>query len=232
MKGPVHKKDIYQLVYKDFLNLCRRDTMLALCIWVILSMFSFDFGISIRQNTLGLSQPFRFSSRSSTYLPVCFNVFRKSFFKLLKKMLPQTLESVGLALGDLVLGDAAVEHVPGELIRVLPVVNQIDDLHGHLDVAPVGELLHRVELRHERVQALEEGELGRGAEGGDVEVELVEQAQGLLDRARHLRQVLLRGVLGTVADSATLYAVTGCGGGGGGGGVRGGAVHGESRGER
>jgi hypothetical protein len=34
------------------------------------------------------------------------------------------LESVGLALGDLVLGDAAVEHVPGELIGVLPVVNQ------------------------------------------------------------------------------------------------------------
>jgi hypothetical protein len=26
-----------------------------------------------------------------------------------------------------------------------------DDLHGHLDVAPLGELLHRVELRHESV---------------------------------------------------------------------------------
>ena len=153
-------------------------------------------------------------------------------------MLPQALESIGLALGDLVLGDAAVEHVPGELIGVLPVINQIDDLHGHLDVAPVGELLHRVELRHERVQALEEGELGRGAEGGDVEVELVEQAQGLLDRARDLRQVLLRRVLGTVPTRSPLYAVTGSGsgrgrGGDGGGGrrVRGGAVHGEVGGE-
>ena len=29
--------------------------------------------------------------------------------------------------------------------------SSLDDLHGHLDVAPLGELLHRVELRHERV---------------------------------------------------------------------------------
>jgi hypothetical protein len=29
--------------------------------------------------------------------------------------------------------------------------SSLDDLHGHLDVAALGELLHRVELRHERV---------------------------------------------------------------------------------
>ena len=101
------------------------------------------------------------------------------------------LESVSLALGDLVLGDAAVEHIPCKLVGVLPVIDQtnrtqtshnhstsqnhsttsqernrvggrvklrnhwssLDDLHGHLDVAPLGELLHRVELRHERVPA-------------------------------------------------------------------------------
>jgi hypothetical protein len=34
------------------------------------------------------------------------------------------LESVSLALGDLVLGDAAVEHVPGELVWILPVIDQ------------------------------------------------------------------------------------------------------------
>jgi hypothetical protein len=34
------------------------------------------------------------------------------------------LESVGLALGDLVLRDAAVEHVPCKLVGVLPVVDQ------------------------------------------------------------------------------------------------------------
>jgi hypothetical protein len=87
------------------------------------------------------------------------------------------LESVSLALGDLVFGDAAVEHVPSELVGVLPIVDQtnntrttgqelklgrmtneamksrtsLDDLHRHLDVAPLGEFLHRVELRHKRI---------------------------------------------------------------------------------
>lgn len=87
------------------------------------------------------------------------------------------LESVSLALGDLVLGDAAVENVPSELVGILPIVDQtnstrntynhtieqvkmseamkprssLDNLHGHLDVAPLGEFLHRVELGHERV---------------------------------------------------------------------------------
>lgn len=37
------------------------------------------------------------------------------------------LESIGLALGYLVLGDAAVEHVPGELIGVLPVIDQTNN---------------------------------------------------------------------------------------------------------
>jgi hypothetical protein len=91
------------------------------------------------------------------------------------------LESISLALSDLVLGDAAVEHVPGELVWILPVIDQttraaisqnyttveqiwggrrvkemksrcsLDDLHGHLDVASLGELLHRIELCHESI---------------------------------------------------------------------------------
>jgi hypothetical protein len=38
-------------------------------------------------------------------------------------MLPY-LESIGLAFGDLVLGDAAVEHVACELVWILPVIDQ------------------------------------------------------------------------------------------------------------
>jgi len=210
------------------------------------------------------------------------------------------LESVSLALRDLVLGDAAVEHVPSELVGVLPIVDQtnstrtiynrtiaqvkmseamkprisLDDLHGHLDVAPLGKFLHRVELGHERIpeprrtqqstatqtlrvtapthrsarqsrspqdraelnrvisgntQALEEGELGGRVEGGDCEVELVEQAQRLLDRARHLRQVLLRRVLRALPSGPRcLEAVPCCSNGGNyrGGRVRGDVLHG------
>jgi len=210
------------------------------------------------------------------------------------------LESVSLALGDLVLGDAAVEHVPSELVGVLPIVDQtnstrtiynrtiaqvkmseamkprssLDDLHGHLDVAPLGEFLHSVELGHERVpeprhtqqstatqtlrvtapthrsarqrkpnrvtsrnsQALEEGELGGRVEGGDGEVELVEQAQRLLDRARHLRQVLLRRVLRALPSGPRCLDAVPCRSGGGGGRrsgrVRGGVLHGAAGGQK
>lgn len=41
------------------------------------------------------------------------------------------------------------------------------------------------------IQALEEGELGGHVEGGDSEVELMEEAERLLDRIKHLAKVLL-----------------------------------------
>ena len=37
------------------------------------------------------------------------------------------LESVSLALGDLVFGDAAVEHIPSKLVGVLPIVDQTNN---------------------------------------------------------------------------------------------------------
>jgi hypothetical protein len=64
-------------------------------------------------------------------------------------------------------------------------------------------------------QALEEGELGGRVEGGDGEVELVEQAQRLLDRARHLRQVLLRRVLRPLPSSPRCLDAVPCRSGGG-----------------
>jgi hypothetical protein len=79
-------------------------------------------------------------------------------------------------------------------------------------------------------QALEEGELGGRVEGGDGEVELVEQAQRLLDGARHLRQVLLRRVLRPLPSSPRcLDAAVPCRSGGGRSGrVRDGVLHGDA----
>ena len=84
-------------------------------------------------------------------------------------------------------------------------------------------------------QALEEGELGGRVEGGDGEVELVEQAQRLLDRARHLRQVLLRCVLRALPSGPRcLEAVPCCSDGGSyrGGRVRGDVLHGAAAGQK
>jgi hypothetical protein len=80
-------------------------------------------------------------------------------------------------------------------------------------------------------QALEEGKLGGRVEGGDGEVELVEQAQRLLDRARHLRQVLLRRVLRALPSGPRCLDAIPCGGGRSGR-IRGDVLHGAAGGQK
>jgi len=57
MKGKCNKKLCKFLVNKAIPKL-NRDSKLALCSRTLPSMLSFHFDISIRQSTLGLSQPF------------------------------------------------------------------------------------------------------------------------------------------------------------------------------
>ena len=39
------------------------------------------------------------------------------------------LEGIGLSFGDLIFGNAVVNHIPCELIRILPIINQTKQLH-------------------------------------------------------------------------------------------------------
>lgn len=197
------------------------------------------------------------------------------------------LKSISLSFGYLVLGNTAIDHIPSELVRILPIVNQTAqkdiifnksipnsqerDQETHLTTSIGTWMLHlsaifciasssatkaflweRAQKNHPRQkgkkkktlgseaplqggegereggnkeeegsQSLEKRELRGDAEGRDGEVELVEEAEGLVNGVDDLGQVLLR-LLGRVGGGADGRGGGRVGGGAGGGGGPGG----------